>query len=243
MCVSSRTAGAPLHDAAPRPGMTSLLAGSHSPRPPHLAPPTPQPVARLCSSASQLLLRSLTSHVRSSSATTPRLPDAGQSGAPRSARRGISRFPSKELLHMPGSSTTPGRSDLAMVRPKRVAFRARNSVGARGLAFAAPWLAYALPYRRFVGVLTDANAQLGADVDRYTFIVVDLHHLLLAGLPAHFESSHASHAVRSLWLIYGTSKNSRHSTRLPRLKRARPRAGAGARPNDQLRSETRPSPN
>ena len=49
---------------------------------------------------------------------------------------------------MPGSSTTPGRSDLAMVRPKRVAFRARNSVGARGLAFAAQWLAYALPWPR-----------------------------------------------------------------------------------------------
>ena len=98
---------------------------------------------------------------------------------------------------MPGSSTTPDRSDLAMVRPKRVAFRARNSVGARGLAFAAQWLAYALPYRRFVGVLTDANARLGADVDRYTFIVVDLHHLLLAGLPAHFESSCPSHANRS----------------------------------------------
>jgi hypothetical protein len=46
---------------------------------------------------------------------------------------------------MPGSSTTPGRSDLAMVRPKRVAFRARNSVGTRGLAFAAQWLAYASP--------------------------------------------------------------------------------------------------
>ena len=96
---------------------------------------------------------------------------------------------------MPGSSTTPGRSDLAMVRPKRVAFRTRNSVGTRGLAFAAQWLAYAFPYRRFVGVLTDANARLGADVDRYSFIVVDLHHLLLAGLPAHFESSHAGHAV------------------------------------------------
>src|SRR5919108_5353715 len=38
----------------------------------------------------------------------------------------------------------------------------------------------------------------GADVDRYSFIVVDLHHLLLAGLPAHFESYHPSHAVRSL---------------------------------------------
>jgi len=32
-------------------------------------------------------------------------------------------------------------------------------------------------------------------VDRYTFIVVDLHHLLLAGLPAHFESYMPSHAV------------------------------------------------
>ena len=38
---------------------------------------------------------------------------------------------------MPGSSTTPGRSYLAMVRPKRVAFRTRNGVGTRGLAFAA----------------------------------------------------------------------------------------------------------
>jgi len=96
---------------------------------------------------------------------------------------------------MPGSSTTPGRSDLAMVRPKRVAFRARNSVSARRLAFAAQWLAYALPCRRFAGVLTDADARLGADVDRYSFIVVDLHHLLLAGLPAHFESHMPSHAV------------------------------------------------
>jgi hypothetical protein len=66
------------------------------------------------------------------------------------------------------------------------------------LAFAAQWLAYALPYRRFVAVLADANARLGADVDRYSFIVVDLHHLLLAGLPAHFESYHPSQAVRSL---------------------------------------------
>src|SRR5262249_26297855 len=77
----------------------------------------------------------------------------------------------------------------------RVAFRARNSVGTWGLAFAAQWLAYALPYRRFVGVLTDANARLGADVDRYSFIVVDLHHLLLAGLPAHYESYESTHSV------------------------------------------------
>ncbi len=34
---------------------------------------------------------------------------------------------------------------------------------------------------RFAGILADANARLGTDADRYSFIVVDLHHLLLAG--------------------------------------------------------------
>src|SRR5258708_40156512 len=115
----------------------------------------------------------------------------------RTVDREISRFPRKERLHMPGSSTTPDRPGARDIASVRVAFRARNSVGTRGLAFAAQWLAYALPYRRFVAVLADANARLGADVDRYSFIVVDLHHLLLAGLPAHFESYMASQAVRS----------------------------------------------
>src|SRR5277367_3532865 len=54
------------------------FADSHSPRPPPLAPPTPQPVARLCSLASQLLWRGQTSHDRTSSATAPRLPDTDQ---------------------------------------------------------------------------------------------------------------------------------------------------------------------
>ena len=59
-------------------------------------------------------------------------------------------------------------------------------VGTRNIqVFAAQWLAYALPYRRFAGTLADANARLGADADRYTFIVRDLHHLLFAGFPAH----------------------------------------------------------
>jgi hypothetical protein len=53
------------------------------------------------------------------------------------------------------------------------------------MAIVAQWLAYALPCRRFVATLTNGNARLGVDVDRYSFIVVDLHHLLLAGLPAH----------------------------------------------------------
>jgi hypothetical protein len=72
-----------------------------------------------------------------------------------------------------------------------VAFRQSNGVGTRvNQAFAAQWLAYALPYRRFadapVDTLTDtlvnACARLGADAVRYSFIVADFHRLLLAGL-------------------------------------------------------------
>jgi len=51
--------------------------------------------------------------------------------------------------------------------------------------FAAQWLACTIPYRRFAPSLAAGNARLGADVGRYSFIAVDFHHLLLAGLPAH----------------------------------------------------------
>ena len=93
---------------------------------------------------------------------------------------------------MPGSPTAPGRPGTRTDAPVRVAFHQRNSVGTRDeLAFAARWLACALPYRRFAATLAGADARLGADVDRYSFIVVDLHHLLLAGRPAHSVSSHS----------------------------------------------------
>ena len=49
----------------------------------------------------------------------------------------------------------------------------------------AQWLACVFPYRRFTGILADTDARLGANVDRYSFSAVDLHHLLHAGLPAH----------------------------------------------------------
>lgn len=42
-----------------------------------------------------------------------------------------------------------------------------------------------LSYRRFAHTLADACARLGTDVARYAFNVMDFHHLLLAGLPAH----------------------------------------------------------
>ena len=89
---------------------------------------------------------------------------------------------------MPGSSITPGRLDARFRAPKRVAFRIRNGVGTRDNNLCeAQWLAYVLLYRRFAAALTGDCARLEADVVSYSFIVSDLHRLLVAGLPAHCE--------------------------------------------------------
>src|SRR5205807_6651310 len=132
------------------------FADAHSPRSPPLAPPTPQPVARLCSSASQLLWRGQTSHDRTSSATL--LASPTRTSAARMlalADHEISRFPSKERAHMPVSKTTPGRLGARVIAPIRVAFRHRNDVGTQDEGtFAAQWLAYALPCQRFANTLT-----------------------------------------------------------------------------------------
>jgi hypothetical protein len=87
---------------------------------------------------------------------------------------------------MPGSTTTPGHPRACDSARGRVAFRYTDSVGARNqFSIAAQWLACMYPCRRFADTLADACARLGADVVRYSFIVGDLHPLLLAGLPAH----------------------------------------------------------
>jgi hypothetical protein len=51
----------------------------------------------------------------------------------------------------------------------------------------APRLSYVLLCRRFAAALAGDSARLEVDVDRYSFIVSDLHRLLIAGLPAHCE--------------------------------------------------------
>jgi hypothetical protein len=90
---------------------------------------------------------------------------------------------------VPGSSTTPGRPSARVGALGHIAFRYTDSVGTRNqFSIAAQWLACTFPCRRFAGILANACARLGADVVRYSFIVVDLHHLLLAGLPAHASS-------------------------------------------------------
>src|SRR4051794_2454653 len=105
-------------------------------------------------------------------------------GIPPLAKPEISRFPCKELPHMPGSWTTPGRAEARAIASVRVAFRAFEHVGTQvAQVFAAQWLAYVLPYRRFANTLASANARLRAGADRYSFTVVDFHLLLFAGLP------------------------------------------------------------
>jgi hypothetical protein len=87
---------------------------------------------------------------------------------------------------MPGSQTTQGPPDARNSASGGFAFRQVNNVGTLiHNAFAAPWLAYTLPYRRFADHLAEACARIGADVGSYSFIAMDFHHLLLAGLPAH----------------------------------------------------------
>jgi hypothetical protein len=92
-------------------------------------------------------------------------PVRARGGAPPLVRHEISRFPRKERSHMPGSTTALGRAGTRNSVPVHVAFRLRNSVGTQKKAdFAAQWLAYALPCRRFADVLADNCARLGADV-------------------------------------------------------------------------------
>ena len=87
---------------------------------------------------------------------------------------------------MPGSKTTPGPAGTRNDAPASFAFRGVNNVGTRvSNAFAAQWLAYTLPYRRFAVILAEDCARIGGDVGCYSFIAVDSHHILLAGLPAH----------------------------------------------------------
>ena len=87
---------------------------------------------------------------------------------------------------MPGSQTTPGPTGARNTAPADFAFRQVNNVGTRiDNDFAAQWLAYTLPYRRFAVVLAGNCARIGDDVGCYSFIAVDFHHIPLAGLPAH----------------------------------------------------------
>ncbi len=159
--------------------------GSRSPRPPPFAPLAPPRIAPLCSPASALLWRGLTSLHRASSASAHRLPDADQIGS--------RRWPTKRP---PGSRARrvrtcqglrPRRADrmLALTHTIVLPSAGQTASALRSkLSRLNGW-----PIRSLADASRPASrprhARLRADVDRYSFIVVDFHHLLLAGLPAH----------------------------------------------------------
>ena len=96
---------------------------------------------------------------------------------------------------MPGSKTTSGLAGARNDAPASVAFRGVNNVGTRVYnAFAAQWLAYTLPYRRFAAILAENCARIGGDVGCYSFVAVDSHHILLPGLPAHSLALRPAHS-------------------------------------------------
>src|SRR6516165_4941689 len=195
-CLTSNVRGPTPGSHEPGSASGACFVGPRFPWSPALAPPTPPPVARLCSSASSLLCRRQTSLDRASAASAPHLPatDHPATTAP-VADPEISRFPRKERPYMPGSKTTPGLAGARNDAPASVAFRGVNNVGTRvSNAFAAQWLAYTLPYRRFAVILAEDGARIGGDVGCYSFIAVDSHHILLAGLPAHSLALRPAHS-------------------------------------------------
>jgi len=170
---------------SPGPVSGAFRPGSRSPWPLPFAPPTPPPLARVCSPASPLLWQGLTSPARASPASARRLPDADQTASGRwsSGRSPGSRTRSVRTCQ----GLRPRRAGRVLaITPTSVSPSAGQTASAlRTIPFAARWLACTIPCRRFAPGLAAGHARLGADVGRYSFIVVDFHHLLLAGLPAH----------------------------------------------------------
>jgi hypothetical protein len=127
--------------------------------------------------------KGLTSPARSSSASTPRLPDADHSAISQAVEQEISRFPCKERTHMPGSKTTHGRTGTHFIAPIRVAFCYADSVGTLNLfrVFAAQWLACRLPSQCFVSHLATRYATRGQSGLLFLYCF-DFHHFTLCAV-------------------------------------------------------------
>src|ERR671928_1004462 len=165
----------------------------------------------------------LTSLARTSSASAPRLPDADQTAFGACGRTRDLPVPAQGAYLHARVFDHAGSAQARAIACTRVAFRVGNHVGTRDYeTFAAQWLAYSSPYRRFARALASTPARLGADVDRYSFIVMDLHHLLLAGLPAHYRwrmGQAASVAKRDL-RVGASGRPSSHAARRSRFSAA-----------------------
>jgi len=102
----------------------------------------------------------------------------------------ISRLPCKERPCMHGVSDLAGPYRHSLDATARVVFPLVRRGRRPDCRFRGSIPSLHFPYRRFVGCLAAIDARLGADAGRYSFIVVDFHHLLLAGFGRRSSPSH-----------------------------------------------------
>src|SRR6516164_9073844 len=105
-----------------------------SPWPPPFAPPTPVPVARGRSPASQLLWRGLTSRPRASQASAHHLPDAGQAFFGPGRRRDLP-VPAQGAYAHAGVYDRAGPARRSRWRARPCAFHSTHSVGVPRVLF------------------------------------------------------------------------------------------------------------
>ena len=111
----------------------------------------------------------------------------------RAAKVEVSRFPFEERTCQGLRPRRTGHA-LALTRTPVSPSAPDDSVGVP-IEFAAQWLAYMHPCRRFAPGLTADGARLGASAVRHSFTAVDWRRLLLAGLPAHCHRNRGSKAA------------------------------------------------
>jgi len=184
---------------------------ARSPRPAPLAPLAPQRIAPPCSPTSQLLWRSQTSLHRAPPASAHRLPDADRFGL---RRRSMQRPPGSRTKSVRTcQGLRPRRADRMLALTHAIVLPSASQTASAlqsNLSRLNGW-----PIRSPADASRSASrqrhARLGADVVRYSFIAVDLHHLLLAGLPAHptlilFRPSSAARYIHSLSCPHGKGR-------------------------------------
>jgi hypothetical protein len=163
----------------------ACFAHPRSPRLPPFAPPAPPRIVQLCSLASSLLWLDQTPRSCSSSATAPRLPDADQYGVePTGQMRDLpvpAQRPSPHAMVFDHAEPPGARASA----PAGVAFRDLDGVGTPKFHFFRGSLAgLCNPRSTLRHKPHDLQRTTRADAARYSFIAMDFHHLVLAGLPA-----------------------------------------------------------
>src|SRR5262245_61169647 len=129
-----------------------------------------------------------------------------------SARKAYGRsrdlpVPTRGASVMPGSQTTPSSAGNRNIATADFAFRQVNHVGTRIYTVSRlnGWPIRS-PTDASPDVLTDACARIRGDVDSYSFIALDFHHILLAGFSRRTHSHYGLHTRTVTPITYCCSR-------------------------------------